>query len=176
MKNIIIAILTIAVTSLGFIAFNNSNGSDDQTVANSDSQQSAQESTEALTASKDAKSLADSGLEKVPTSLFNDTSITELDLSGNNLTGALPSEIQKLSKLEILDASDNNLTGIPAEIGQLSRLRIVSFANNDISGLPQEIGNMSKLEILDLRGNPNVSTHDLGIIQPKIPNAQVLID
>ncbi len=92
------------------------------------------------------------------------------------MTGALPAEIRKLTKLEILNASENKLTGIPAEIGQLSKLKTANFANNNISGLPLEIGNLNNLVTLDLRGNPNVSQYDISQIQAKIPNAKILTD
>jgi Leucine-rich repeat (LRR) protein len=68
------------------------------------------------------------------------------------------------------------MTGIPAEIGQLSKLRIANFANNKLSGLPLEIGNLTQLETLDLRGNPNLSQHDLDLIRAKIPKTTILTD
>lgn len=175
MKNIIIAILVTAVLVLGISQFldsepENPSGTNPQSTVSPDNS-SGNDDT-----SKDRKSLANSGLQTVPMNLFEDSSITALDLSGNTLTGALPAEIGKLSNLETLDASDNNLTGVPAEVGQLSKLRVINFANNDISGLPLELGNLSKLETLDLRGNPNISTYDLNLIQPEIPNASILTD
>lgn len=120
--------------------------------------------------------LSGKNLDKVSADQLDNTSITTLDVSGNKLTGALPAEIRKLSNLEVLIASNNRLTGIPAEIGQLSKLRVANFANNDLSGLPLEIGNLSKLETLDLRGNPKLSTYDLGLIRQKIPTATILTD
>lgn len=120
--------------------------------------------------------LASKGLSKVSTDILDDNSVTTLDVSGNNLTGALPAEIRKLTSLEVLIVSDNQMTGIPAEIGQLSNLRTVNFANNKLSGLPLEIGNLSKLETLDLRGNPNVSLRVPDKIRQKIPNAKILTD
>lgn len=130
------------------------------------------------TTSQSAKTLdlSNKGLTKVSADSFNDNSVVVLDVSKNSLTGALPAEIRKLTNLETLNASDNNMTGIPAEIGQLSHLKVANFSNNNISGLPLEIGNLTKLEMLDLRGNPNVSKYDISLIQPKIPNAQILTD
>ncbi len=107
---------------------------------------------------------------------LDDATTSKLDVSYNRLTGALPAELRKLANLEVLLASDNAMTGIPAEIGQLSKLRIANFANNKLSGLPLEIGNLTQLETLDLRGNPNLSQHDLDLIQAKIPKTTILAD
>jgi Leucine-rich repeat (LRR) protein len=172
MKNIVIVILIAVVAGLGYavLARNDNSGSSSDNATNSS------ESSGNTGSRENTRSLANSGLETVPQSAFEDDSITTLDISDNNLTGALPAEIRKLSNLEVLDASDNNLTGIPAEIGQLSKLRTADFSNNDISGLPVEIGNLGNLQTLDLRGNPNVSQQDLTQVRAKIPNANILTD
>lgn len=120
--------------------------------------------------------LSNRSLQTISQDIFNSTGTTTLDVSHNRLTGALPSELRKLTNLEVLLASDNAMTSIPAEIGQLSKLRIANFANNNLSGLPLEIGNLTQLETLDLRGNPNLSQHDLGLIRAKIPKTTILTD
>lgn len=114
------------------------------------------------------------GLNNVSEDVFENESVTAFDVSNNFLTGSLPAEIRKLSNLEELYASNNQMTGIPAEIGQLNKLRIIDFSNNNISGLPLELGNLSSLELLDLRGNPNISMYDLGLLRSKLTNTQIL--
>ena len=123
-----------------------------------------------------AINLSNRSLQTVTQDIFNSTDTTTLDISRNRLTGALPAELRRLTNLEVLLASDNAMTGIPAEIGQLSKLRIANFANNKLSGLPLEIGNLTQLETLDLRGNPNLSQHDLDLIRAKIPKTTILTD
>ncbi|HET7673547.1 MAG TPA: leucine-rich repeat domain-containing protein [Candidatus Saccharimonadales bacterium] len=171
MKSAIIILLVLAVGILGYLQFIKK---DSPNTNNSGSQTTSTQKPEAT--SGKTIDLSNRGLSEFPKDILNNSSVTTLDVSGNNLTGALPAEIRMLTNLEVLDASDNKMTGIPAEIGQLSKLRVANFANNDISGLPLEIGNLKNLQTLDLRGNPNVSKYDISKIQPKIPNAEILTD
>ena|SRR3989344_6471195 len=113
------------------------------------------------------------GLAKFPKEVLDQTDLIILDVSGNNLTGALPAGIRHLTKLEELNASNNKMTGIPAEIGQLSKLKVLNYAKNQITGLPLELGNLTQLEVLDLSGNPNVSQYDLSLIRPKLPSTEI---
>ncbi|KAJ1380083.1 Serine-threonine/tyrosine-protein kinase, catalytic domain [Sesbania bispinosa] len=58
-----------------------------------------------------------------------------MDLSGNDLSGPIPSTLVNCSYLNELVLSDNHLTGsIPYEFGSLSRLKRFSVANNQLSG------------------------------------------
>lgn len=174
MKNVVIALLVLIVGTLGYLQF----FKDDQSADNKNESPSSSDNSNEQSSSTGGKTidLSDKGLSEISKDILDDSSVTTLDVSGNNLTGALPAEIRMLTNLEMLIASDNKMTGIPAEIGQLNRLKTANFANNNISGLPLEIGNLSNLETLDLRGNPNVSEYDIGQIRQKIPNANILTD
>jgi len=108
--------------------------------------------------------LSGQGLNKLPESVLNQKDLEELNISDNNLEGALPAEIRHLSNLKVLLAGDNNMTGVPAEIGQLSKLEILDLSNNELTGLPNELGNLKNLRLLILTGN-DYSEHDLDIIK-----------
>ena len=61
--------------------------------------------------------------------------IRELDLSDEELDGAIPGELGDLYELTELDLSDNSLTGdIPSELGWLYNLEEVSLSGNTLTG------------------------------------------
>jgi Leucine-rich repeat (LRR) protein len=123
---------------------------------------------------KDKLDLSSQGLSQVSQSVFEQTNLQELDVSNNKLTGSLPAEIRYLQKLQILNASNNQMTGVPAEIGQLNNLLELNLSNNGLTGLPYELGNLKNLRILDLSGN-QVSKQDLDIIRNNLsPNVDII--
>ncbi|MEZ4911066.1 MAG: hypothetical protein R2774_09405 [Saprospiraceae bacterium] len=81
--------------------------------------------------------------------------IVNLNFTGNNLSGTLPSELGNLNQLESFLLDHNNLIGsIPPEIGNLSQLQSLSLDNNQLSGsIPTEIGALNQLQGLSLDHN-----------------------
>ena len=73
-------------------------------------------------------------------------------MSNNQLVG-LPTSIQKLNRLQLLNLDGNNLTELPAEIGDLKELMILSVTNNQLVGLPTSIQKLNRLQWLNLDGN-----------------------
>lgn len=74
-----------------------------------------------------------------------------LDLSVNNFSGQIPASYGQLPALKVLILSSNFITGpIPSSLGNLSELNILAFGYNslNLSPLPPEIGNLTKLETL----------------------------
>lgn len=108
-------------------------------------------------------------LDKIPENIFNQTSLIELNVSNNELTGSIQAEIRKLENLEILNASNNKMTGVPAEIGQLKNLQVLDLSNNQLTGLPNELGNLRNLRTLNISGN-NYSEYDLNGIIKNLPS------
>ena len=174
-KTIIVMLIAVVFILSGYIAFQSKNDTANL-VLNDES--SSNNNNPGITIDKSKKTsldLSNKGLNKLPEYVLEMTELTELDISENNLEGALPSQIAKLKNLEKLDVSGNDMTGIPAEIGQLEKLEELSYADNNITGLPLEIGNLDNLKELDLRGN-DYSEYDLGLIKKELPNLLVLND
>ncbi|XP_010265601.1 PREDICTED: probable LRR receptor-like serine/threonine-protein kinase At2g24230 [Nelumbo nucifera] len=95
--------------------------------------------------------------------------------SGLGLSGFIPdSTIGKLGKLQTLDLSNNNITGLSSDLWGLgSTLKTLNLSNNHFSGfLPSNIGNFGVLENLDLSNN-NFSG-DIPASISSLSNLQVL--
>jgi Leucine-rich repeat (LRR) protein len=118
--------------------------------------------------------LSNQNLTKIPDSVFNQTNLESLNVSGNQITGAIQAEIKNLKNLRVLNASNNLMTGVPAEIGQLQNLEILDLSNNQLTGLPYELGNLKNLKTLNISGN-NYSAADLKTIQEKLPTGANII-
>lgn len=120
--------------------------------------------------------LSSQKLTKIPSYVFDQTNLEELNVSYNSLTGAIQSQIGKLKNLKVLNASYNNMTGVPAEVGQLQNLQVLNLSYNQLTGLPNELGNLKNLKTLDLRGN-QYSKQDLDGIRNKLPSTvNIIVD
>lgn len=84
-----------------------------------------------------------------------ETTVVEILLAANNLTGTLPAELGNLTNLEGLSFLTNQITGsIPAEIGGLAGLLVLDIGANQLSGsIPAALGDLSSLEELYLDSN-----------------------
>ncbi len=83
------------------------------------------------------------------------TSLQELDLAGNALSGSITPTLGALTGLTMIDLSSNDLTGsIPVELGALVNLQELDLASNLLGGtIPAEFTNLSMLIELDLSRN-----------------------
>lgn len=109
-----------------------------------------------------------------------DGHVTEIVLENNFLVGVIPSEVEDLHHLKILNLRWNELTGsIPEVLINLTNLQILDLMGNLLTdSIPPELGNLINLETLILRDNflsgsiPaelgdlwNLQTLDLGLNQ-----------
>jgi len=96
--------------------------------------------------------LSKNQLTSLPEQIGQLSSLTTLNLESNELTN-LPEQIGQLSSLTELDLSKNQLTSLPEQIVQLSCLTELSLWNNQLTSLPKQIGQLSSLTTLNLREN-----------------------
>lgn len=169
----ILALTTILFLSTGCIQLKQSSTPSPNAPANTKVSASA-DTPVTETIKKNELNLSSQNLAKIPEYIFGQTNLTQLNLSHNNLTGAIQAEIRQLQDLNVLDLSDNQLTGVPAEIGQLEQLQVLNLSNNLITGLPLELGNLKNLRTLNLSGN-KYSTYDLSIIEQNLSSTVVII-
>lgn len=91
---------------------------------------------------------------QLPAALSNCSDLRVLNVTANNITGALP-DLSKLQKLVILDVSDNYITGdFPTWVGSLRGLSALGLNDNNFEegGIPANIGNLKNLIWLNLGG------------------------
>lgn len=83
------------------------------------------------------------------------TKLINLNLSGNNFGGNIPSWVADLNQLQILILFSNNWSGtIPSAIGNLTNLVNLNLDNNQLQGnIPNSFSNLSILHTLSLRNN-----------------------
>ena len=91
----------------------------------------------------------------IPAELGDLTFLESLNLSKNQLRGDIPPELGNLSNLRALALFDNNLRGpIPPDVALLANLRWLVLLHNELTGsIPPELGRLEKLEWLYLWGN-----------------------
>uniref|UniRef100_A0A0E0ISP7 Receptor kinase-like protein Xa21 n=1 Tax=Oryza nivara TaxID=4536 RepID=A0A0E0ISP7_ORYNI len=82
-------------------------------------------------------------------------SLEGLLLTGNEISGTIPQEIDYLTNLTVLYMEQNMLTGnLPDSLGNLPNLFVLSLSQNKLTGqIPLSIGNISQLGELYLQEN-----------------------
>ena len=81
--------------------------------------------------------------------------VLKLELYENQLTGALPAELGRLTQLQRLELFHHQLTGgIPPELSQLTQLQYLDLSSNQLTGaIPVELSQLTQLQSLYLSHN-----------------------
>ncbi|KAA3472228.1 TMV resistance protein N-like [Gossypium australe] len=88
----------------------------------------------------------------IPSAISCLSSLTRLDLSGNNFN-SIPASLTRLSKLETLILSNCSLCNIgegdiPSDISGLSSLKFLGLAGNNFTSIAESLTHLSSLQIL----------------------------
>jgi len=91
----------------------------------------------------------------IPPEIGNLINLSGLYLYNNQLTGSIPPEIGNLTNILYLYLENNQLTGsIPPELVSLTNLRNLNLSSNQLIGsIPPELGSLMNLQYLDLSSN-----------------------
>ncbi|KAL6218288.1 hypothetical protein ACLB2K_011503 [Fragaria x ananassa] len=96
----------------------------------------------------------------IPSELGNLTSLVSLDLYLNSFTGQIPDTLGKLSKLRFLWDSrlnNNSLVGaIPMSLTNISSLQVLDLSNNHLSGEVPDNGSFSLFTPISFANNLNL--------------------
>ncbi|KAH9746956.1 hypothetical protein KPL70_004579 [Citrus sinensis] len=101
--------------------------------------------------------LSDMGLKgQFPRGIERCTSLTGLDLSSNNLSGSIPSDISsRLQYVTSLDLSSNSLSGeIPSGLANCTFLNVLKLNNNRFTGkIPPQLGLLNRIKTFSVASN-----------------------
>ncbi|KAK2639186.1 hypothetical protein Ddye_026981 [Dipteronia dyeriana] len=101
----------------------------------------------------ESASLVIKGREVQYSSILN--LVRSIDLSNNNFSGEIPTEVTNLEALQTLNLSHNFFSGkIPESIGAMGSLESVDLSSNQFSGkIPKSISSLTLLSHLNLSDN-----------------------
>ncbi|KAF3434374.1 hypothetical protein FNV43_RR25477 [Rhamnella rubrinervis] len=92
---------------------------------------------------------------RLPSSIDKLESLEMLDIRSCNFSGAIPHSLGKLANITFLVLNENNFIGhIPSSFQNLTQLTTLCLHQNKITGsIPPWLGNLTKLELLELGKN-----------------------
>ncbi|XP_026431545.1 receptor-like protein 20 [Papaver somniferum] len=85
---------------------------------------------------------------------YSKPSLSDIDLSNNQLSGPIPSSVGNCLLLESLNLGWNNISGnVPNELGHATRLTIILLNDNNLNGSFPNLRKLQNLEFLNLGKN-----------------------
>ena len=92
----------------------------------------------------------------IPESFYDATTLREIDLDYNKLTGTISSSIAKLTNLVFFTASENNFDeqNLPSAIGEITSLKYLGLDSANLVGQrPDSLKDLTRMILLDLSNN-----------------------
>lgn len=101
------------------------------------------------------------------------SSLKELRVADNALSGELTSSIEQLTNLEVLELQGNKLSSLPEDIRALVNLRILNISNNQVKSLPMASFVFAPLvELLASKNQLSGTLFSKGV--PRLPRLRIL--
>lgn len=92
---------------------------------------------------------------KWPSVQCSENRITHIQIGGRRLKGNVPSEIRNLSSLQQLELQSNSLSGPLPSLSGMPQLRVLFLHNNSFSSIPADFFNdLPALQAVSLDNNP----------------------
>jgi Leucine-rich repeat (LRR) protein len=88
---------------------------------------------------------------------FNDSGSPEVITMNNKNLSRLPGNLDQLTSLKTLHASQNPFGSIPSSIGNIGTLGVLTLHKTNLSTVPSELGQLTNLALLTLTDNPITS-------------------
>lgn len=109
---------------------------------------------------------------------ISSSSLIDLELNMNLLTGHIPPEMARFNKLEVLSLNDNQFEGtIPKEVlGGMPSLKRIQFSMNRLTGtIPSSIGQLTNLYLLAVAGNKLYGTipSEIGLLKESMVDVRI---
>ncbi|MFN8488440.1 MAG: leucine-rich repeat domain-containing protein [Caldilineaceae bacterium] len=79
--------------------------------------------------------------------------VTELRLPANHLNGSVPTQIEDLTLLRVLDLTNNQLISLAPRVGKLANLQTLAVGGNQLTTVSSKLGQLLNLQVLDLSFN-----------------------
>lgn len=101
------------------------------------------------------------------------SSLRELRIADNALSGELTTSIEQLTNLELLEIQGNKLSALPEEVRSLVNLRILNISNNQLQSLPMASFVFAPLaELMASKNQVSGTLFSAGV--PRLPRLRIL--
>jgi Leucine-rich repeat (LRR) protein len=82
---------------------------------------------------------------EIPKALFKLTELNFIDLSGCRTLTNLPDEAAMLTNLTSLVLAGNAIRSLPGEaLSKMTKLKVLDFSNNDLEQVPDQLGQLGR--------------------------------
>jgi Leucine-rich repeat (LRR) protein len=109
----------------------------------------------------------------IPPAVFEQSELRILDLNNKNLQ-ALPPELCRLQKLQVLLMKNNLGIQLPDCFDSLKQLEIISLLGCQLQQVPPQIKTLPKLRMLVIGGN-RFSDSELAALRRDLPNTNIVV-